>query len=178
MSIWVNEGGTHYELNEVWVNEGGAHYELNEVWSNEGGALYEIYGSTPKKLTWNVDNSADSAAKINSQSADGFTLNYTSSYQSWNNNYSIYCNLIKLKTGNTISVAFSNIIGTGSSTHYALRLLSGDTSIDQISTTSSGTIAVPEDGEYFLALHAFSVTGSSTGVKYYPCSATVAISIS
>ena len=178
MSIWVNEGGTHYELNEVWVNEGGAHYELNEVWSNEGGTHYEIYGATTtKKLTWNVDNSADSAAKINSQSADGFTLNYTSTVRSWSNR-SIYCNPIKLKAGNTISVVFSNIVGTGSSKVYALHLVSGDTLIGQVYTAPSGTITVPEDGEYFLTLHAHSTTGSSTGVKDYPCSATVAISIS
>lgn len=43
MPIWVNEGGAHYELNEIWVNEGGTHYELNEVWSNEGGTHYEIF---------------------------------------------------------------------------------------------------------------------------------------
>ena len=177
MSIWVNEGGTHYELNEVWSNEGGTHYELNEVWSNEGGTHYEIYGSTTEKLAWNVDNSADSAAKINSQSADGFTLKYTSTVKSWSHR-SIYCNPIKLKAGNTISAVFSNIIGTGSSKHYALNLISGDTQIGQIYTVPSGTITVPEDGEYFLTLHAHSTTGSSTSVKDYSCSVTVAISIS
>ena len=161
----------------ITSNEGGVKYALDTVYSNEGGVMYEIYNSTPKKLTWNVDNSADSAAKINSQSADGFTLNYTSTVHSWSHR-SIYCNPIKLKAGNTISAVFSNIIGTGSSKSYALNLFSGDTQIGQIYTVPSGTITVPEDGVYFLTLNAHSTTGSPTGVTDYPCSVTVAISIS
>lgn len=58
MSIWVNEGGTHYELSEVWVNEGGTYYELNEVWSNENGNHYQIHSSwaMPTLPTWNYSD--------------------------------------------------------------------------------------------------------------------------
>ena len=116
MPIWVNEGGTHYELNEVWSNENGTLYELDTIYSNEGGTMYEIFSALPKSLSWNVTTPIGTAypkAKINSTSDSGFTVTVYVHYERPQivNQSFVYSDTVNLIAGTKISFTTSYVSG-------------------------------------------------------------------
>ena len=184
MPITVNENGVLHELTDVTVNEGGTLHTLDTVHANESGVLREIHSGIPRSLTWTADTSKDSAAKINSVSADGMTVTYTCKSNAWTfGNAAVYSNYFSLPAGAIITAEFSNASGGGTSGKYAGIFLETGSAI--VNGTQSGgslgtrtdTLNVTAAGTYRLALHAHSVTGGQSGVNYYSCTATVKITI-
>lgn len=176
MPITVNEGGVLHELTEITANEGGTLYNFDTVHENDSGVLLEIHSSLPQSLTWTVDTSKDSAAKINSVSADGLTITFMCSDHQWAyGTAAVYSNFIRLPAGAKITSEFSNLKGSGSNKHYRLLVETSSTIVG--SNSNNNVVDIAEAGMYRLTLWAFSVTGSQSGMNYYSCTATVKITI-
>ena len=190
MPITVNEGGTHYELNEVWSNENGTLYELDTIYSTEGGTLYEIFSALPKSLSWNIKSASGTSfpnAKINTKSDDGFSLNVYVRYESLDiiNMSFLYTDVVTLKAGTKISYTTSDLSGTGQHQKYLSLYLGKGEALNCISSSDislTGGYTVQEDGEYHFSIGGASITysGSQSGQisNYYPVTGTVAITLS
>ena len=158
MPIWVNEGGTHYELNEVWSNENGTLYELDTVYSNEGGTLYEIHNGigVPSILTWRC-NPTDTSAVINSTSNNGLYIDcVTDSYGNSVIVPSIYAKT-HLSSGTIITYSQTP------SSPGAFILGINDTLLDKIiliddlkyyGQGTSGSITITTSGDYYISISA------------------------
>lgn len=177
MPIYSNEGGVIYEHTAEIVNDGGVLYEQESVHANDGGVLYEIFSALPKSLTWSADTSADSYAKINSVASNGFTLSFTAlTVDSVQHYPAIYSNEIYIPANCTITVVFSEFSGTGTS-KYAQPTMAG-AEITSSNWDKTYTIVTKTSGKYRLWLEAYSVTGSSSGVSFYPCTVRATITVS
>lgn len=178
MPITVNESGVLYELDTVTANEGGVLYELDTVHANEGGTLFEIFSTLPKSLTWTADASADSSAKIISTDNNGLTVTFKSQtanagHPDWDGTYdAVFSSEFKLSAGTMVSGSISNITSSGANLHSGIFLMQNGEVVTEI--TSEGT-AVKTAGIYYLALRGHAVTGSQTGISYYPITATATV---
>lgn len=180
MPITTNTSGVLHELTGVTTNVGGTLHELDTVHANENGVLREIHSGLPRSLTWTADTSKDSAAKINSVSADGMTVTYTAKNHDWTSGTAaVYSNYFNLPAGAKITAEFSNATGGGSSgKHYGFHLETGSAIVGGVSdSTGDCVIEIAKSGTYRFVLRAHSVTGSQSGVSYFSCTATVKITI-
>lgn len=176
MPITVNENGVLHELTEVTTNAGGTLHTFDTVHANENGVLREIHSGIPRSLTWTADTSKDSAAKINSVSADGMTVKFTCSDHQWiYGKAAVYSNFFRLPAGAKITAAFSGVSGGGSNKHYGFFIETGNAIAG--GTDENGVVEISETGLYRFVLRAHSVTGGQSGVSYFSCTATVKIMI-
>lgn len=146
MPIWVNEGGTHYKLNEVWANEGGNHYELREVWSNEGGTLYKIHSGfqPPDTLTWTTESSSNEVTSTN----NGYNCTVTRTFPVASSNRVTFTT----KEPTKITVNLDNYDSSG------IRITSwsfdGDPKQDAFGTHQySVSVDIETAGEHFLQIY-------------------------
>ncbi len=180
MPIFTNIAGAIRLLTCVAANVGGVMREFDTVHANVGGVLREIHSSLPRSLTWHTDTSKDSAAKINSVSADGMTVKYTGSNPAWTTTCdAIYSDAFSLPAGAKISFAFSGASGNGTK-YYGLFAEKDGVIVNGVQNTvggETGTFNVSEAGLYRLVLRAHGVIGNQSGVNYYSCTVTVKITI-
>lgn len=180
MPITVNENGVLHELTEVTTNAGGTLHTLDTVHANESGMLREIHSGIPRSLTWTADTSKDSAARINSVSADGMTVTYTAKSSDWQStaNIAVCSNFVRLPADAKITAEFSNVTGSGSSGKHC-GLMTEKNGVLTGGEANNGAIVfnISETGLYRFVLRAHSVTGGQSGVNYYSCTATVKITI-
>ena len=164
MSIWVNEGGTHCELNEVWVNEGGTHYELNEVWSNEGGTHYEIYRKSkgPDVLNWKDEE----RGRLLSSANNGYSLTIYGYVSIWSNGQYILdqpaCNSVlsdefTVKAGTTITVKLTAVTTTNAMLRVIVYKAPASVVDKQfiIVIDDEAVFEFTEDGTYKLGLYTY-----------------------
>ena len=150
MPIWVNEGGTHYELNEVWSNEGGTHYELNEVWSNEGGTLYEIHGAwKPPTLTW---QSLSGGTATVTATNNGY--NCTISGRAGGSNREQFDFTLKKPTRFTIKLNNWTGVGAGITRPIIFQsyALDGGSSTNLSANIDSFSVSITESGSHYIRI--------------------------